>query len=114
MHGKHEVVVVTGASSPQRSPIQHFGRIDVWIDNAGITAFAPLERGDFADHRRVIETNLFGAMYGARAARRGRHQRWTGRHPAAARSASPAPAQAASELEPDWNPVLVRPNLAMR
>jgi short-subunit dehydrogenase len=50
-----------------RAAIQQFGRIDVWINNAGVTAFVPLERGDFAEHRRVIETNLFGAMHGARA-----------------------------------------------
>jgi NAD(P)-dependent dehydrogenase (short-subunit alcohol dehydrogenase family) len=43
------------------------GRIDVWVNNAGVTLFAPLEEATFAEHRRVIETNLFGAMYGARA-----------------------------------------------
>ena len=48
--------------------LEAFGRIDVWINNAGVTLCAPLEQGPFADHRRVIETNLFGAMLGARAA----------------------------------------------
>lgn len=43
------------------------GRIDVWVNNAGVTAFARLDEGDFAEHRRVIETNLLGAMLGARA-----------------------------------------------
>jgi short-subunit dehydrogenase len=42
-------------------------RIDVWINNAGITLFAQIEEGELADHRRVIETNLFGAIHGARA-----------------------------------------------
>jgi short-subunit dehydrogenase len=45
----------------------HFGVIDVWINNAGVTLFAPLEEAPFEEHRRVIETNLFGAMLGARA-----------------------------------------------
>jgi NAD(P)-dependent dehydrogenase (short-subunit alcohol dehydrogenase family) len=43
------------------------GRIDAWVNNAGVTAFAPLEEGSFDVHRRVIETNVFGSMYGARA-----------------------------------------------
>jgi NAD(P)-dependent dehydrogenase (short-subunit alcohol dehydrogenase family) len=43
------------------------GRIDVWVNNAGATAFGPLEMPDFTDHRRVIEVNLFGAIHGARA-----------------------------------------------
>jgi short-subunit dehydrogenase len=48
--------------------VETFGRVDVWINNAGVTLFAPLEDGDFEQHKRVLETNLFGAMYGARAA----------------------------------------------
>ncbi|HEY8431516.1 MAG TPA: SDR family NAD(P)-dependent oxidoreductase, partial [Sandaracinaceae bacterium] len=43
------------------------GRIDVWVNNAGVTNFSLLEEGPFDKHRRVIETNLFGAMYAARA-----------------------------------------------
>jgi NAD(P)-dependent dehydrogenase (short-subunit alcohol dehydrogenase family) len=48
--------------------LERFGRIDVWINNAGVTYFARLEDGPFEPHRRVIETNLFGAIFGARAA----------------------------------------------
>jgi NAD(P)-dependent dehydrogenase (short-subunit alcohol dehydrogenase family) len=48
--------------------LERFGRIDVWINNAGVTYFARLEDGPFDPHRRVIETNLFGAIFGARAA----------------------------------------------
>jgi short-subunit dehydrogenase len=43
------------------------GRVDVWINNAGITLFSLLEKGSFEEHRRVIETNLFGPLLGARA-----------------------------------------------
>jgi NAD(P)-dependent dehydrogenase (short-subunit alcohol dehydrogenase family) len=43
------------------------GRIDVWVNNAGVTAFAPLLEGPFEDHRRVFETNVYGAIFGARA-----------------------------------------------
>jgi NAD(P)-dependent dehydrogenase (short-subunit alcohol dehydrogenase family) len=44
-----------------------WGRIDVWINNAGVTLFAPLDAGAFADHERVLQTNLLGAMRCARA-----------------------------------------------
>jgi NAD(P)-dependent dehydrogenase (short-subunit alcohol dehydrogenase family) len=43
------------------------GRIDIWINNAGVTLFAKLEDAPFDAHRRVVETNLIGAMLGARA-----------------------------------------------
>lgn len=43
------------------------GRVDVWVNNAGVTLFAPLEEASLEEHRRVIETNLFGAIRCARA-----------------------------------------------
>ena len=50
--------------------INRFGRIDVWFNNAGVGVFGRFE--DIPSHvwRRVIETNLFGYMYGAKAAMR--------------------------------------------
>jgi short-subunit dehydrogenase len=47
--------------------LERGGRIDVWVNNAGVTLFAPLEAASFDEHRRVIETNLYGPMYAARA-----------------------------------------------
>ncbi len=45
---------------------QHaFGRIDVWINNAGTGVFGPYQDADLALHRRTIEVNLLGAMHGA-------------------------------------------------
>jgi NAD(P)-dependent dehydrogenase (short-subunit alcohol dehydrogenase family) len=46
--------------------LRRWGRIDVWVNNAGTTLFARLEEGEFAAHRRVLETNLIGPMYAAR------------------------------------------------
>jgi NAD(P)-dependent dehydrogenase (short-subunit alcohol dehydrogenase family) len=45
----------------------HTGRIDVWVNNAGVTLFGALDAGPFAEHRRVLETNLYGPMFAARA-----------------------------------------------
>lgn len=46
------------------------GRIDVWVNNAGVTLFALLERAPLDEHRRVIETNLFGPLRCAQAVAR--------------------------------------------
>lgn len=42
-------------------------RIDVWVNNAGVTLFARLDEAPFDEHRRVIETNVVGSMICARA-----------------------------------------------
>jgi short-subunit dehydrogenase len=51
-----------------RQVIETFGRIDVWINNAAVTLFARFEQAPPEAYRRVIETNLFGCVHGARAA----------------------------------------------
>ncbi|HET9956071.1 MAG TPA: SDR family oxidoreductase [Polyangiaceae bacterium] len=47
--------------------LELLGRIDVWVNNAGVTVFARLHEVPFREHQRVLDTNLNGAMYGARA-----------------------------------------------
>jgi NAD(P)-dependent dehydrogenase (short-subunit alcohol dehydrogenase family) len=66
----HIVMDVTSEDDVRRladAGVAAFGSIDVWVNNAGVTCFAPLEGSPFDAHQRVIETNLFGAMFGARA-----------------------------------------------
>jgi short-subunit dehydrogenase len=48
--------------------VARFGRIDVWINNAGVGLFGPYAGAELNAHRRVVEINLFGAMHGAAAA----------------------------------------------
>jgi short-subunit dehydrogenase len=43
------------------------GVVDVWVNNAGVTLFGSLEESPMEEHRQVLEVNLFGAIYGARA-----------------------------------------------
>src|SRR5690606_9278974 len=50
----------------QRTLTEH-GHIDVWVNNAGVTLFGSLEDAPLEEHRRVIDTNLWGAIHGARA-----------------------------------------------
>jgi short-subunit dehydrogenase len=51
-----------------RRAIENFGRIDVWINNAAVTLFGRFEETPPDVYRRVIETDLFGYIHGARAA----------------------------------------------
>lgn len=51
-----------------RQAVERFGRIDVWVNGAGVIAFGRFRELPSADFRRVIETNLFGQVHGARAA----------------------------------------------
>jgi NAD(P)-dependent dehydrogenase (short-subunit alcohol dehydrogenase family) len=44
------------------------GRIDVWINNAGVHLFGPIEEVPVHLWHRVIEVNVFGTYHGIRAA----------------------------------------------
>jgi NAD(P)-dependent dehydrogenase (short-subunit alcohol dehydrogenase family) len=45
-----------------------FGRIDVWVNNAGVIAYGRFEQVPSEVFRAVIETNLMGQVNGSRAA----------------------------------------------
>src|SRR5690606_18056593 len=55
-----------------------FGRIDVWINDAAVTAFGPFDEIPSDVYRGVIETNLFGCIHGTRAALRRFRERGSG------------------------------------
>lgn len=48
--------------------VRAFGSFNVLINNAGLGHFAPLAELDVADFRRIMDTNVFGAMLAAQAA----------------------------------------------
>jgi 3-oxoacyl-[acyl-carrier protein] reductase len=48
--------------------IRAFGAFNVLINNAGLGHFAPLAELGVADFRRIMDTNVFGAMMAAQAA----------------------------------------------
>src|SRR5215210_8215586 len=51
-----------------RRAVEHFGRIDVWVNNAAVGLFGRFEETPSDVYRRAIETDLFGTICGARAA----------------------------------------------
>ena len=53
--------------SAAQATIEAFGRIDVWVNNAGVALFSRIEEAPYHAYRKVIETNLFGYIHGARA-----------------------------------------------
>ena len=50
-----------------RRAVERFGRIDVWVNNAGVYLLGPLEATPPEAFRRVLETNFFAYVHGARA-----------------------------------------------
>jgi NADP-dependent 3-hydroxy acid dehydrogenase YdfG len=47
--------------------VERFGRIDIWVNNAGVYLLGSLEATPPAAFRQVLETNFFGYVHGARA-----------------------------------------------
>ncbi|PWC54535.1 SDR family oxidoreductase [Azospirillum sp. TSO22-1] len=50
-----------------RRALETYGSIDVWVNNAGTGAVGRFEETPVEAHRRVIETNLLGPLYGSHA-----------------------------------------------
>lgn len=48
--------------------LERFGRIDVWVNNAAVSVFAPFLETPLDDIRRVLDVNVMGYVHGARAA----------------------------------------------
>ncbi|HEX8628301.1 MAG TPA: SDR family oxidoreductase [Catenuloplanes sp.] len=45
-----------------------FGRLDAWVNNAGVSSYGVIDQVPAAEFRRVVETNLLGTAYGIQAA----------------------------------------------
>ncbi len=48
--------------------VEKFGRLDTWIHSAGTFIFGTVEKTEPEEYRRLIEVNLLGQIYGAKAA----------------------------------------------
>jgi NAD(P)-dependent dehydrogenase (short-subunit alcohol dehydrogenase family) len=61
-----------------RRALDEFGRIDVWVNDAGVIAYGHFEDIPSDAYERVIRTNLLGEIYGARAALEAFHEQRSG------------------------------------
>jgi short-subunit dehydrogenase len=74
--GGTPLVVPTDVARPQDvqrlldAALARFGRVDVWINNAGVGAIGPFGAIPVEDHARVVDVNLKGVIYGSHAALR--------------------------------------------
>lgn len=48
-----------------RTALERFGRIDTWINNAGVGIFGRLEDVSLEDHERLFQTNFWGVVNGS-------------------------------------------------
>jgi len=48
-----------------QAAVAEFGRIDVWVNNAGVGAIGRFEDIPLEDQAQVIKTNLLGTLYGS-------------------------------------------------
>lgn len=69
--GGNALVVTTDVASEQdverlaQYTLNSFGRIDVWINNAGVGAFGRFDEVPLADHKRLMDINFNGTLYGS-------------------------------------------------
>jgi short-subunit dehydrogenase len=48
--------------------VEEFGRIDTWVNNAGVSIYGSLDEIGLEDARRLFDTNFWGVVHGSLAA----------------------------------------------
>jgi len=72
--GGKALVVDTDVSDPKEvreladRALEKFGRVDVWVNNAGVGAMGQFDETPLEEHEQVIRTNLLGTIYGSHEA----------------------------------------------
>jgi short-subunit dehydrogenase len=67
-HAVTDVGDPAAVEAAAEAAIARFGRIDTWINNAGVAIYAPLIETPFDEHERLFRTNYFGVVNGSVAA----------------------------------------------
>jgi short-subunit dehydrogenase len=82
--GGQALVVTVDVSKAQdmerlaTAAVERFGRIDVWVNNAGVVAIGPFTDVPLPDHDRIVDVNLKGVIHGSHAALRRFREQPTG------------------------------------
>ena len=63
-----DVTDAAAVAEVARRGVDRFGRIDVWVNAAAVSAFGPFAQMPLDDFRRVLDVNVMGYVHGARAA----------------------------------------------
>ncbi|MBB4593501.1 SDR family oxidoreductase [Xanthomonas cannabis] len=72
--GHQAIAVVADVADPAQlqhaadAALARFGRIDTWVNNAGVAIFGLLQEVDDHDSRRMFNINFWGVVYGSRIA----------------------------------------------
>jgi NADP-dependent 3-hydroxy acid dehydrogenase YdfG len=72
--GGFALAVPTDVSDPRAmdrlrdAALERFGRIDTWVNNAGLSIFGKLHDVDLVEARRLFDVNFWGVVHGCRAA----------------------------------------------
>jgi short-subunit dehydrogenase len=74
LQGAQVATVVADVGNPPdverigQAALERFGRIDTWVNNAGVGTFGRLEDVSLEDHQRLFQTNFWGVVHGSLAA----------------------------------------------
>lgn len=60
-----DVGVIEEVRAAAEAAIARYGRIDTWVNNAGTAIYAKLVDTPLDEHRRLFQTNYFGAVHGS-------------------------------------------------
>ena len=72
-HGTESIAIQTDVTDEEslkrlvEETLQRFGQIDVWVNNAAVTAFGEFDKVPSHVFRRVLEVNFFGVVNAFRA-----------------------------------------------
>jgi NAD(P)-dependent dehydrogenase (short-subunit alcohol dehydrogenase family) len=62
-----DVSVYEEVESLARDAVSTYGRIDTWVNNAGVLLVSEFEKADLGEARRVFDVNFWGEYHGCKA-----------------------------------------------
>lgn len=63
-----DVTLESGAETLANTAVEHFGRLDVLVNNSGVYQFSPLDSVTVDSYRKLFDTNVLGILLTTQAA----------------------------------------------